>query len=385
MREKKVPISLSKNDYLFLNYIQQGLIYSGRHASSTLDFSDIFKATVLYSMLSITDWENHGSKTVEMFLNELGLKEFKLPKTTREMLLIMKMDVTSGVLRKYMKQVDNEFIAEKKESYGVSLGGPEPLREPGVSNFILKLKDEEIDLFDTLKLQLETLKKYADPSSKDPISYSEMTRILFRITFIDIPEKDEYRQSLRFALLSSFYIKGVYGFSAVESTLLLYNLVGLKNLPKISKEGLGKLTRIFSDETLFKIYLEELKPSVFDIHTNFDPPQKIKMRRGIKKETFTLHNINDNDKLDMKYNSSVVPSVSFHSVFIGYVILTMEWRLERHKLPLLFSYFNTKNDIEESFVQQFMVLAYRSFQSDFEELFKISKEYMENPEKFTSN
>lgn len=363
MREKKIPISLSKNDYLYLNYIQQGLLYSGCPISSTLDFSDILKATVLYSMLSIYDWENHGIKTVKKFLIGLGIKDFKIPKTSEELLLVTKLNVTGSILKKYFEQLDNEHIGKKEEPYVVTPIANESVRDSGVSNFILKLKDEEIDLFDLLKTQLEILKKYADPTSKDSISYSEMTRILFRNIFIDVSKKNEYWNSVRLNLLSSFYIKGVYGFTALESILLMFHRVKIKNFPEMSKEGLGRLARIYSDETLLKIYLEDLKPRIFKIHTDFGPPKKVKLRGGVTRESFEIRSFSDNNDLDAKYISSVVPFVSFHSFFLGYVMLMMEWYLEQHKLPLLFSYFNSRNEWEVEFVQFHMVMAYESFQS----------------------
>lgn len=371
MAEKKIPISLSKNDYNFLNYIQQGLLYSGCSVSNLLDFSDILKATVVHSMLKIFDWETHGVRTADGFLKEMGYKDFKLPKTYEEFKLLVKVETGKRIMKSYLKDDDEELIRGQLQKYGNKPVGSEPIREPGVSNFILKLKDEEIELFDMMRRTMETIRKYAVPSSDSNMSYSEMTRALFRATFISVDRNDVIKQLDRFGMLSSFYIKGVYGFSAVESTMILHGITEAPNFPKISRDSSDRLSRIYSDETLFRIYIDEMKQRI-----TIDAGEKRK-----KKNTsdHTLHNIADNILLDEKYKSSVATATSFHSLFLGYTLLLTEWEWDQHKFPLLYTYFNASTELEHQFTQAQMQIALNKFSTDFEELFRISKEYRDNP------
>ncbi len=384
MTEKKIPISLNKSDYNFLNYIQQGLLYSGRSMSNVLDFSDILKATILHSTLKILgSWEEYGIKMIEEFLKALGVNNFNLPKTNNEFLLSMKLNLHKSTMAEHLKRIENDSNfghtsngkePEKlKEKYGTQPSGTEPMRETGVSTFILKLKDDEITLFDMLKTILEMFKK-------SQVSYSEMTRVLFRNTFVEVDEHDTYKQLDRFAMLSSFYIKGAYGFTAVESTLLLHNITSNPNLPKLSKDSLEKLSHIHSDETLFNIYIEEIeKIRNEDSNVKAIPKNSLRNRSGT---THRLHSINENKILDERYKSSISPSLTFHSAYIGYVLMLTEWHWGQHKLSLLTTYFSERTEDERTFAELERQLALKHFKTGFNELFNLSKQYRDNPKKF---
>lgn len=109
MDEKKVPVSLSKNDYAFLNYIQQGLLYSGIPISNVLDFSDILKACVLHSYLEILgNWENHGKNLVGEFLTDIGISDFNLPKTNEELILSLESAIHKDIIRNYLSRDDTD-------------------------------------------------------------------------------------------------------------------------------------------------------------------------------------------------------------------------------------------------------------------------------------
>ena len=377
MDEKKVPVSLSKNDYAFLNYIQQGLLYSGIPISNVLDFSDILKACVLHSYLEILgNWENHGKKLVEEFLTDVGISDFKLPKTKEEFALKLKLELNNDIVRNYISRddTDNSGMDDLRKKYGTEPMGSSTMKEPGVSNFILKLKGDEITLFDSLKTVLEKFK-----GKGSTLSYSEMTRILFRIIFINVEPNATLKQLDRFALLSSFYVNGIYGFNAVESTLLLHRTMGEKTMPKISKEGLDRLSHLYSDEILFKIYIEDIKKTLTDEEAALN-----NSRRSFKnKEKETgFHNISRNKLMDEKYRSSVVNSVGFHSVFVGYFLLLTEWFWQEHKIPLLTSYIISRNETEYFFIHSLFEQALNKFKESFEGLFAMSKEYREKYSKF---
>ncbi len=370
MVEKKVPISLSRNDYAFLNYIQQGILYSGAPISKAFDFSDILKACVTHSVLKILgDWENEGIKTVKEFLSEVGITDINLPKTDEEFTLQLKLSLRKSIIDNYLSKIDSESVSEKRsqliKEFGAESLGSETPREPGMSNFILKLKGDEINTFDELKLVIEKFKK-------STVSYSEMTRVLFRNTFINVERDDISKQVERFGLLSSFYIGGIYGFNPVESTLLRYHFDGGKGLPKISKEGLERLGHVFSDEILFKIYIKEVKD---ELSKEFTVPSE--SRRIYKKEKKNTHILvaSQNKLLDEKYRSSVIHSVGFHSIFLGYFLLFMEWFWDQHKLPLLTSFLTARNETEYSFIQPQLFNALLRFELEMENLFKFSKEY----------
>ena len=377
MDEKKVPVSLSKNDYAFLNYIQQGLLYSGIPISNVLDFSDILKACVLHSYLEILgNWENHGKKMVEEFLKDIGISDFNLPKTNEELILSLELAINKDIIRNYLSRddTDNSGMDDLRKKYGTEPMGSSTMKEPGVSNFILKLKGDEITLFDGLKTVLEKFK-----GKGSPLSYSEMTRILFRIIFINVDPDATLKQLDRFALLSSFYVNGVYGFNAVDSTLLLHRTIGEKTMPKISKEGLDRLSHVYSDEILFKIYIEEIDKNLIDEEAALNNSRRSSKNKG--KET-GFHNISRNKLMDEKYRSSVVNSVGFHSVFVGYFLLLTEWFWQEHKIPLLTSYLISRNELEYSFIHSLFEQALNKFKESFEGLFTMSKEYREKYSKF---
>jgi len=229
---KTVPISLSRNDYNYLNYVQQGLLYSGHPVSGVFDFSDILKACVLSSSSYIYgSWERIGKMIVEDFLKAVGVKDFDLPKTNKEFALELKLELHKNIVKSYLYETDNKKLESLRREYGGDQLGSEPLREPGMSNLILKLRGEEIFLFDELKDLLERFKG-------STVSYSEMTRTLFRNTFIDIRREDSDRTMIRDTLLGSFYVYGVYGFTAVESVLIRSGMLGGKNYPTNVKDGL---------------------------------------------------------------------------------------------------------------------------------------------------
>lgn len=375
MNDKKVPISLSKNDYVFLNYVQQGILFSGAAISNVFDFSDILKACVLHSALKIFgEWESYGKKTVEEFLIEVGINDINLPKTNEEFTLKLKVDINTDIMKAYLAKSDDtvENINNIMKKFGTEPMGTGTMREPGVSNFILKLKGDEITLFETLRIVFEKFKK-------SPVSYSEMTRVLFRNTFINVDNNATFKQMDRFALLTSFYIGGIYGFTAVESTLLLHRSIGEKTMPKISKDGIERLGRIYSDEILFNIYIKEIKNDLLNEGAGFSHFQIGSKNRG---KNTRLLNISKNKLLDEKYRSSVINSVGFHSVFIGYFLLMMEWFWAQHKFPLLTTYLTATNETEYVFINSMMNQALDKFLAGFNLLFTVSKEYRDNPDKF---
>ena len=150
-------------------------------------------------------------------------------------------------------------------------------------------------------------------------------------------------------------------------------------MPKISKEGLDRLSHVYSDEILFKIYIEDIKKTLTDEEAALN-----NTRRSFKnKEKETgFHNISRNKLMDEKYRSSVVNSVGFHSVFVGYFLLLTEWFWQEHKIPLLTSYIISRNETEYFFIHSLFEQALNKFNESFESLFAMSKEYREKYSKF---
>ena len=374
MNTKTVPISLSRNDYNYLNYVQQGLLYSGHPVSGVFDFSDILKACVLSSSSYIYgSWERIGKMIVEDFLKAVGVKDFDLPKTNKEFTLELKLELHKNIVKSYLYETDNKELESLRREFGGDQLGSEPLREPGMSNLILKLRGEEIFLFDELKDLLERFKG-------STVSYSEMTRTLFRNTFIDVRREDSDRTMVRDTLLGSFYVYGVYGFTAVESVLIRSGILDGKNYPTMSKDGLEKLSRVYSDQTLFDIYIEELKKDLKSQGHEKRTKRKAPKKEKIDSEKVPIFQLMGKDrKLDEKYRSVVINSLGFHSVFLGYVLLHTEWFLGQHKIPLLLPYFISTNELDYTFTTVLLNLALDPFIFFFHRLFSVSKEYRDNP------
>ena len=375
MVEKKIPVSLNKTDYAFLNHIQQGLLYSGSSITGVFDFSDILKACVLHSSLKIIEeWGRDGRKIVEGFLNEIGIENTEVPDSLGEIFHEKKLDQNMRIAKLFIDRNEpiKSTLNDLLEQFGTEPVGTGTMRESGVSNLILKLNEDEINLFEKLKQILEQFKKSS-------ISYSEMTKVLFRNLIINVPINNSDKQEERLTLLTAFYISGVYGFSALESTLLLHRSVGGNDTPKLSKTGLETLSHIYRDETLFKIYITEMRNNLDNERAT--QPFSLNFPDNVKSAP-RLFNISQNKFLDEKYRSSVVNSVGFHSVFLGYVLLMMEWLWDQHKLPLLVTYLTAKSDTEYSFVHTHTVQALDRFEAGVKDLFSFSKEYRDNLNKF---
>jgi hypothetical protein len=372
---KKIPVSLNKNDYNFLNYIQQGSLYSGNSVSSMVTISDILKSTVLHSMLNVyTSWENYGSKTIGEFLHECGQNNLILPKTQQEFSLDMKnlinVKAMESIVRNFKDVSINSTMGKTQEKSSVpeNVYGSEPLNKPGTTNFILALNEGEMAIFDAFKIAID---KYRNSET----SYSEMTRILFRNLFINVNREDNYKNLERFSMLSSFYIMGLYGFNAVESTLLLHGLTEFH--VKISKEKLERLKIIYSDETIFNLYLEELKNVANKELKEKDRKSKFQRKQNID-YTYPIDNVSLNNMLDEKYRSAV-SGFNFHSAYLGYHLLDCEWFFGQHKLPLLVSYFNGSNETGLPLSHLLTPLSLQSFEEGFKDLYSSSKAYRENP------
>ena len=319
MVSKKIPVSLTRGDFNYLNYIQQGSIYSGNPVSNMLTISDVLKAVILHSTLNIVvDWEEHGSKALKEFLDACNITSPVLPKTREELILSIKEYITRERLQNILEQLKDEpsRLHDKADennlkSFG-ELSGKDQLTEPGVTNFILALDENELAFFDLLKKIIEKYKK-------STTSYSEMTRIFFRNLIINVDRTDTYKNINRFTFLGKIYVYGLYGFNAVETVLLLHGITDF--FVKISKENLERLKIIYSDEVIFNIYLEEVeretkknssgnKKSLFSTDKKIDNPS-------------IIDNISLSDLLDEKYRSAI-SGFSFHSAYLGFHLLQSE-------------------------------------------------------------
>ncbi len=382
MSNRKIPISLSKEDYNFLNYIQQSSLYAGMPISNVLTISEILKGTVLHACLNVySSWENHGKALVSEFFRESKRDIPNLPNTQRELLLEIEkrrnLELLGLTLRGYQFSSFGSSNKElwRKEQETIEHDktyGTEPLKEPGSSNFILALDDEMTEVFDLLKIVL-------DIYSNANISYSEMTRSVLRNLFINVDRKDVQRNIERFSVLSMVFVARLYGFDAVDSVLLLHHLTEFSGT-KIARERLERLRLVYSDEQIFNIYIDEMQSESTENKMKNSRKGKFRKIEETAESLFPIDNTYINNTLDEKYRSAV-SNFSFHSSYLGYHLLFTEWFFAQHKLPLLISYFNGKsrNDIPLSGI--LTTLTMKSFTEDFKELFLISKAYRENPGK----
>ncbi len=377
MASKKIPISLTRADFNYLNYIQQGSIYSGKSLSNSLTISDILKSVVLESMLKVyLLWEEQGAETMKRFLEKSGEANPVIPKTSREFEMDMKNHFTEERLKVILGDFKHEPFSDpimrnaKPENSSEALRGKEPLIEPGVTNFILVLNDDEMKIFDGLKLVIEHYKK-------STISYSEMTRILFRNLFVDVP-RDAEPESERYSIILSIYVMGLYGFNAVESILLFRGITGF--FVKIPKEKLERLKVIYSDEVILDAYLNELSHEATRIFN--EQSKKNKFLRGRSFDPvpglLPIDDMNLNKSLDEKYRSAI-SDFSFHSAYLGFHLLYTEWFFNQHKFPLLVSYFNGKDKKGHEFGRDLTLVTKDLFPEILKSLYSFSKHYRDNP------
>lgn len=380
MPNRKIPISLSKDDYNFLNYIQQGSLYTGIPISNVLTISEILKATVLHACLNVySSWENYGKKLVSEFFRESKKTGISLPDTQKELLLEIEKHRSLELLELAIKGPKFSSIGSsnkelwKKEQETLEQEktyGSEPLKEPGSSNFILALDDGTIEIFDLLKMVLDV---YSGANT----SYSEMTRVILRNLFINVDKEDAQKNLERFSILSMVYVARLYGFDALDAVLLLHHLTEFSGT-RIIKERLDRLRLVYSDEQIFNIYIKEIQKMTNKNTIENGRKGKFRRKEEISEPLLPIDNTYINNAMDEKYRSAI-SNFSFHSSYLGYHLLFMEWFFGQHKLPLLISYFNGKSHTGVPLSGVLTSLTLDSFNDEFKQLFLISKAYREKP------
>jgi len=360
MTTERIAVSMSKNDFAYLNYIRQGALYSGKSVSLLPEIGDILKAIIFHSIGAISgDWESGGRDILVKFYSvnndENALKN--LPKTKDDFLSsIVKNEDRTRIKRigKFPKERPSIFYGgEDYEKFRHETG---KIPDNGLTNYILTIKEHEKDMIFFLKKEFF---RFSDRT----FSNSEIIRFLLRYYFIYPEDSDKNLKIEQFLILSSFYIYGLYGYSPIESMLLSHGRTSFLGI-ETDKEKLDMLKKIYYDKTLFDIYIEEIK-NIMDEKNN-------------KKENTLFDDINENEKLNQKYKS-MASGFSFHSSFIGYTLLFMEWSFSQHNLPILMTYLYAKNN-EASIGDIYFRLALNSFEDWFREIFDLSKNYDENEE-----
>ncbi len=384
MTINRIAVSLSKKDYVFLGYIQQGLYYAGKPLQDLPPISDILKATVIHAGLTIlSDWNAHGKKKLSDFLTAVKADASGLPSTQRELLDELRQSMNKEALEILLMSHNPDFDAHSYIPQGKmgkddknSILGEQLIDETGMSNFILSLDDQELVFFQLVRRIIDTYRK----PLKTETSLSEMFRVFFRETFINMEKDDDLKHIERLTLLSEFYVNGLYDMNPVESVLILH---GITEYPpfSISKNNLEKLKRIYTDKTLFDIYCEDLNKVVNSEQKNVVKNHSFKRKTSPEGSNLHLDNINLNNQLSEKYRSAN-SSTSFHSAFLGYGLLFSEWFLDQHNFSLL-AYYPLGRTVNGDFllIESEYSIIMKWFRESFNTLFKKSEYYKDHPGK----
>ncbi len=315
MKVERIPVSLSKKDYAYLNYIRQSALYSGKPISDLPEIGSILKGVAIHSMLDILGrWEQHGRQILYEFFyenhDEKAMK--KLPNSEKE-------------LNRYMERNDFKRLnvpsiqlidltpTEKTENETIE---NTTFSTSGMTNYILTMRDDEKEILEYLRTMIGLF-------SDENYSYSEIIRFLFRYVFMK-DNNSAMQTANRTWLLDTFYIFGLYGYTPPEAVLMSR---GYKQFMGFKLENINILKRIYTDQTLFDIYLQEA--------------EKIQDNNLVR---LLFNQISTNNSLDEKYKS-IVSGFSFHSALIGFILLRLEWYHNQHSLPLIIPYFLSEGGI----------------------------------------
>ena len=373
MTTQRIAVSLSKNDYAYLNYIRQGYLYADYSISDLPEIGNILKSISLYGALLISsEWEEHGRYILHSFFSEKrdekALKN--LPITKAEFINSFEKNKLKTVLKATLESLESTPSKETQEDYNFNGGIDDNINhnrsiitDRGLSNYILTLKNEEMELINFLKSLVESF-------SDNSFSNSEIIRFIFRYFFVDPKIKTPIQQAERDTLLASFFIFGLYGFTPIEAVLLRVQTADILGF-SVQREKISILKKIYTDQTLFDIYIESIN-KIIDEKSNSKNKGIASKLKGTKLMVPPLfYDINQNMELQEKYKS-IISGISFHSSFIGYTLLELEWHYFMHNIPLLSTYlYSSVNNVTIGTFD--MLQAFEYYKKYFKMLFELSK------------
>ena len=375
MTTQRIAVSLSKNDYAYLNYIRQGYLYADYSISDLPEIGNILKSISLYGALLISsppEWEEHGRYILHSFFSEKrdekALKN--LPVTQAELIISLEKNRVKKVLKATIESLESRPSKKTQEGFNFNGGMDDNINhdrsmisDHGLSNYILTLKDEEMELINFLKMFIESF-------SDNSFSNSEIIRFIFRYFFVDPKIKTPNQQTERNTLLASFFIFGLYGFTPIEAVLLRVQIADILGF-RVPREKINTLKKIYNDQTLFDIYIESIKKIIKEKSNskNKGIASKLKGTKLMVPPLFS--DIKQNMELQGKYKS-IISGISFHSSFIGYTLLELEWHYFMHNIPLLSTYlYSSVNNVTIGTFDMLQVFEY--YQESFKMLFELSK------------
>lgn len=327
---QRVPIILSTNDFDLLYSIQQGYLFSGKSVRSLWQLSEILKAVLLHSSYNMLNGDLvHLNQVLRPFFENHSVPLSQLPteydviSTVKNHLGVKSVPInTEGVpdpgTDRGTTVFDYEFDFNKR---------PGDLPASGkTSNFILTLRDGEVDFLHVLKTLIESY-------VKRELSYSEIVRTLFRSLMV-IKGKESFFRSNRWKYLSSLYLGSLYGFSPIDSVLIFSETDELWGI-SVSDKSYNVLSRILRDEGILNRYIKDMESSLDAEFRAKDLDKEGAMK--VLQKGYGFSEIDKNSEREDGYRSAVA-DFGFHSALIGYILLFLEWDFEQHKLPLLISY-----------------------------------------------
>lgn len=329
---RRVPIILSANDFDLLYSIQQDSLLSGKSLRSLWQLSDILKAIILFIFFNLGDEPEDLNPILKPFYENRGLDISQLP---------TEFDIKS-IIHNYstgkFPHIDTKQVHDRVKDIDLTIFNNEfglnnklgNLPTSGkTSNFILSLKEEEFWFFGLMKVIIESY-------VKRELSYSEIVRTIFR-SLVSVSGKESRFRSDRWLFLSLLYFGSLYGFSPVDSVMILLVKMDYKyGSILVGDKPYKILYSLNRDEVILDRYVKELQ-ACLNSALESKEPNEIEEKMKLIQYGFGFSEIERNNELEDGYRSAVA-DFGFHSAFIGYIFLYLEWEFGQHKLPLLAPY-----------------------------------------------
>lgn len=329
---RRVPIILSANDFDLLYSIQQGSLLSGKSLRSLWQLSDILKAIIFFTLFNLDGSLEDLNRILKPFYENKGLHLSQLP-TEFDIKSIILNSLNENFTQIEAKHVHDRVIDAGSIIFSNEFGLNDKLgsipTSGKTSNFILSINDAEFRFFKLMKIIIESY-------VKRELSYSEIVRTIFR-SLISVNGKESSSKAERWLFLSLLYFGSLYGFSPVESVMiLLVNIDNESGSMLVGDKSYKTLYSLIKDEVILNRYAKELEGR---LDSGFESKEPNEIEKKIKpiRYGFGFSEIEMNSELEDGFRSAVA-NFGFHSAFIGYIFLYMEWEFGQHKFPLLAPY-----------------------------------------------
>ncbi len=358
---KRIPISFSPEDFHLLYRVQEGYLYTGKSRDKMWQLADIIKAMVIDTWIDIFHRDSENFSYSRLLPFTAGHRGSKYAKNQEEYNTIItsyfaSLNRNTGAMKALEKKdkiPKTSFSINAKfwEDHIIShiIGNEKPIHDDRTkTNFIVTLNEYELEVFDDVKYAIQAF-------IQTTISYSEMVRGIFKnLLYTDTFLTNSFKNYF----LSSIYIGALYDFSPQDSIMIFSKLTSVDHI-LINQDSWYILKSADRDYDIFLDYYGEIsgllkkqpKLTEKELATNYN-------------DIVDFSDILNNLYLERKFRSSI-NNFNFHSAFIGFTLILMEWTYSQHNLSLIATYLsgtlkinNSKGTVKENFGIEFTTRAF---------------------------